>query len=161
MSGNYERIPSCLGNVSAVGVSTGDSNLRAYKIGCTCGSSKQKLLGYWLESQSLPGEMVFVGPLSIECSSCGNRELFFDSERHGYDGENGSSVAMSGTGDPQHWSCPQCECVIVEIEVRMTYNAEPDEGNEERAEDFFSEVGIVCKCSKCNGTFNATSIDCI
>jgi rubredoxin len=119
------------------------------------------LLGYILESQSLPGEMVFVGPLSIECPSCGKRSVFFDSERHGYDGENESSVAMRGSGEPQHWSCPQCESTTVEIEVQMTYNVEPDEENEERAEDFFSEISVACKCRKCDKTFNATSIDCI
>ncbi len=158
---NYERVPSCLGNVSAVGASTGYSNSRIYKIGCNCGSNKQKLLGYLLESQSLPGEVVFVGPLSIECSSCGKRSLFFDSERHGYDGEHDSSVAMSGTGEPQYWICPQCDSAIVEIEVQMMYNVEPDEEDEERAEDFFSEIAVACKCVKCNKTFNATSIDCI
>jgi Zn finger protein HypA/HybF involved in hydrogenase expression len=161
MSANEERVPSCLENVNAVSVSTGDPKLRAYKIGCTCGSSMQQLLGYSLESQSLPGEVVFVGPLSIECLSCGKRSLFFDSERHGHDGENESSVAMSGTGEPQQWSCPQCESSNIEVEVQMTYNVEHEKENEERAEDFFSEIAVACKCRKCKKTFKATSIDCI
>lgn len=161
MSFNSERLPSCLGKINAVGTSTDESNSRVYKIGCTCGSYEQELLGYSLKSQSMPSETIFVGPLSIECPLCGRRTLFFDSERHGYDGEHDSSVAMGGTGEPQHWICPTCLNAIFEIEVCMTYNVEPDEEYIERREDFFSEIAVVCKCTNCYGEFNVTSITCI
>lgn len=161
MSVNRERLPSCLGKVNAVVTSTNESNLRIYKIGCTCGSYEQKLLGYTLESQSMPSKTVFVGPLSIECPLCRKRMLFFDSELHGYDGEHNSGVAMCGTGEPQHWICPTCDNSIFEIEVCMTYNVEPDEEYIVRQEDFFSEIAVFCKCTNCSEKFNVTSITCI
>jgi hypothetical protein len=150
-----------LSGVRIVDSASVDKNNQVFKIGCSCGRNESQLLGYPVESQALPGEDVFAGPLSIQCQACGKRTMFFDSEIHGYDGENDSSAAMSGTGDPLPWSCPSCQGTSVSVEVQLVYNVEPDEEMLDRSQDIFSEISVVCKCGTCGKSSIATSIDCI
>jgi hypothetical protein len=133
----------------------------AFHIGCTCGCFAVYLLGFnkLSEHGKLP---IFVGPLSIECPECGAVTEFFDTRKHGYDGEQGVNTHITGTGKPDRFACASCRSLPMSIYVRFTYSGVDRFRGEMQArpQDFFETLDVVVQCTGCNVAVEVISFEC-
>lgn len=132
-----------------------------FQIGCSCGCFVVFLLGHnkVSEYRKLP---IFVGPLGIECSECEKVSEFFDTRKHGYDGEQGVNTHITGTGRPKRFACPSCRSLPTSLYARFTYQGVERFSGEMkvRPQDFFDTLDIVVQCSGCNVAVEVISFEC-
>jgi hypothetical protein len=69
-----------------------------YHVACRCGADDGRVLGHWLVHPDRPPQKVFVGPLSLECQSCGAVTPVLDTTVHGYDASLHGDYNMKGSG---------------------------------------------------------------
>ena len=134
----------------------------SFIVGCSCGCFLVYLLGYNVMPEN-GHDSVFVGPLGLECPRCGAVAEFFDTRKHGYDGEQGVNTHYVGTGDPSRVACPTCGETPMFVCVNFSYNqgVENFEGEmAKRSQDFFNTLDVVVQCSKCNCSIEVTSFEC-
>jgi hypothetical protein len=134
----------------------------SFAIGCPCGCPAVYLLGYYVTSEGCRNDTIFAGPLSLECPQCGAVSEFFDTRKHGYDGEQGLNTSILGKGKPDRFACPRCGERPVIVCPNFSYQGIEEFLGEmrERREDFFNSLDIVVQCTKCNSLVEATSFEC-
>jgi len=119
-------------------------------------------LGYYVTTEGRREDTVFVGPLSLECLKCGAVSEFFDTRRHGYDGEQGVNTHIVGEGRPDRFACPRCGESPVIACANFSYQGVEDFRGEmrKRTQDFFNTLDVVAQCMKCNALIEVTSFEC-
>jgi predicted RNA-binding Zn-ribbon protein involved in translation (DUF1610 family) len=134
----------------------------SFVIGCSCGCRAAYLLGYYVISYGRHRDTVFVGPLSLECSKCGAICEFFDTRKHGYDGEQGVNTCIIGKGRPDRFACPRCGEKPVIVRANFSYQGVEEFQGEmrERRQDFFNTFDVVAQCTNCNAQVEVTSFEC-
>jgi len=134
----------------------------SFIVGCPCGERAVFLLGYYATNEGRHKDRIFVGPLSIECPLCGVVSEFFDTRKHGWDGEQGVNTHIIGEANPQRFSCPNCGVAPMILCPNFCYEApEEFEGEmRERPQDFFGGFDIVGQCTRCNALVEITSFEC-
>jgi predicted RNA-binding Zn-ribbon protein involved in translation (DUF1610 family) len=134
----------------------------SFVIGCPCSCPAVYLLAYYVTYEGFRKDTGFVGPLSLECPKCGTVSKFFDTRKHGYDGEQGVNTSIVGKGRPGRFACPQCGEVPVIVCVNFSYQGVEEFRGEmrERRQDFFNSLDVVVQCTKCNTLVEVTSFEC-
>jgi hypothetical protein len=92
--------PGCISGLRITSTIQAEDSPEAleYGVACKCGAVSGRVLGHWLEHPDRPPEQVFVGPLSLECQSCGAATPLLDTSIHGYDASLGGDYNMKGSG---------------------------------------------------------------
>ena len=128
----------------------------SFVIGCPCGERAVYLSAYNVKTD------VFVSPLSIECCACGRISEFFDTRKHGYDGEQGVNTHMVGKGNPERFGCPLCGVAPMFLSPNFCYQGIEDLRHDmrERLQDFFSGLDVVGQCTSCNQVVEIASFEC-
>jgi hypothetical protein len=88
--------PSCFGEFNLIpkdGNSKDDQFIYRYVI-CHCDN-------HLLNIYACKNESELLAPILLECPECGHRELVFDPEIHGWDGQNGDNCSMVGESEPE------------------------------------------------------------
>jgi hypothetical protein len=140
-----------------------ESDTASFIIGCSCGHRAVNLLGYYVSSETSRGSVGFVGPLSLECEKCGKLSTFFDSRKHGYDGEQGVNTYIIGEGKSDKFACPRCGPTLLIVCANFTYHGAEDSSElmqKNRTQDFFRGFDVAGQCLKCNGLIEITSFEC-
>jgi hypothetical protein len=153
------RLPS---HLSVYGGLYDSSHIASFLIGCPCGHQSAYLLGYYVNIEPRAEDTIFVGPLSLECPKCRQVTAFFDTRKHGYDGEQGINTHMIGEGNPHRFACPDCGVTPLILCVNFSYQGTEDlKGNmRQRLQDFFEGVDIVGQCTQCTSLIEITSFEC-
>ena len=133
-----------------------------FEVGCPCGSRVLKLSGYYMPTESRSHVHVFVGPLRVECQDCHLVSDFFDTRKHGYDGEQDCNTHMIGEGVADDCACPSCGLKRMIIYANFTYSRGDDLPNwmSERPQDFFDGFNLIGKCTGCYQTCEIASFEC-
>ena len=140
-----------------------DANVTAsFIIGCPCGQRGVFLLGHCETAEDDAQGTIFVGPLGIECPKCGLDCEFFDTRKHGYDGEQGINTHLFGEGRPDRFACPKCGIAPMFVRCNFCYG-NTDYSIEEmrrRPQDFFDGFDVVGQCTNCNHVVEIASFEC-
>jgi hypothetical protein len=107
-------------------------------------------------------DLIFAGPLFLECTHCGAVSEFFDSRRHGYDGEQGCNTHFVGEGQPDRFACTRCGVAPLIVRANFHYDGVEDFNGEmrKRPQDFFDGLDIVGMCTGCGSLVEITSFEC-
>lgn len=134
----------------------------SFIIGCPCGCRSVHLRGYYTTSKDSNSDGGFVGPLSIECTHCSAISEFFDTRKHGYDGEQGVNTYIVGKGKPDSFICLGCRAAKLLICANFSYQAFENFGPEMRKQpqDYFDTLDIVGQCMHCHALIEVTSFEC-
>jgi hypothetical protein len=127
-----------------------------------CLSFGLQFLGYNIVLDERRGDKGLVEPLTIECSNCGSISEFFDTRKHGYDGEQGINTHIIGKGESERFGCPKCGVTPMMICANFHYQEIENLGTEmlKRPEDFFDGIDIVGQCLQCDALIEITSFEC-
>ena len=119
----------------------------SFVIGCPCIVARLSL-GYYVTSEGQRKDTVFVGPLSLECPKCGEVSEFFDTRKHGHDGEQGINTYIIGKGKPNRLPVPAVGKRPVIVCVNFSYQEVERFRSEmrERKQDFFNTLDVVAQC---------------
>jgi phage FluMu protein Com len=140
-----------------------DADTASFVVGCPCGCWVTYLLGYYVTSEgSRRADTGFVGPLCLECPQCRTVSEFFDTRKHGHDGEQGVNTHIIGTGRPNRFACPRCGEVPVIVLANFSYQGVEHFRGEmrERKQDFFNTFDVVVWCPECKVLVEVTSFEC-
>jgi hypothetical protein len=134
----------------------------SFVIGCPCGERAVFLLGYYAETDNHRMDNIFVGPLSIECPKCGVVSEFFDTRKHGYDGEQGVNTHIIGDGNPDRFACPHCGVAPMVLCPNFCYQGVESFRGEmrDRSQDFFGGLDVVGQCTRCNAIVEIAAFEC-
>lgn len=140
----------------------GEPNPASFVIGCPCGNRAVNLLGYYVFIDDRKRTRIFVGPLSLECPKCGVTKEFFDTRKHGWDGEQGVNTHITGEGSPDRFACPRCgiQPMIVAAEFFYSEPYDTPSGGQARSQDFFGGIAVLAQCTCCNSLVEVTSFEC-
>lgn len=128
-----------------------EAETASFVIGCPCGNHAVYLLGYYHTTEGRLPDTIFVGPLSLECPKCGVVSEFFDTRKHGYDGEQGVNTHITGEGKPNKFACPHCGVVPMILNPNFTYGWDVRlPGEMQPVQDFFGSFDIVGQCTRCS-----------
>lgn len=92
--------PSCLKGFRIQEISDVKSNwvtgpeFKCKLVKCQCGNSELKIYASYENGMHL-------APIILECTNCDTKEVIFNPEIHGWDGQNGDDCSMVGTGEPE------------------------------------------------------------
>lgn len=143
--------PRCLANVKAMPVTDPDEDHEAFShfaLSCRCGGNAWRVLGFAPEAQ------LFLCPLSLECSQCGDRAEVFDVEKHGYDAELGNGCySRRAEGLEGEFSCPECQGHTFGATAIVSYQMDEEEIDaemESRKQDLFDTFGLSVACATCD-----------
>ena len=136
---------------------------KIYKLACTCGRSRFRVLGHHLRDDR--GNAIFVSPLALECAECGKVTELIDTNQHGYDAELGhGSPTIRGEGTRTPFACDTCGVRPITAYARFEHLGEElaDSFIEEfpNSEDFFSWFSLVGVCEGCNRMLNVADFEC-
>jgi hypothetical protein len=137
-------------------------NTASFLVSCPCGCPSVYLLGHDVAANARSRDTVYVGPLRLECSVCLLVSEFFDSRKHGYDGEQGVNTHIIGEGEPDRYACPICGVTPMIISANFHYQDFADLATEmrKRAQDFFDGFDVVGQCTQCHSVIEITSCEC-
>jgi Zn finger protein HypA/HybF involved in hydrogenase expression len=142
-----EHQPSSFeGLVSIDTVVIGPSVIRQFA--CECGSQFGKItagggfdLNLWWD------------PLIFACNKCKKEHHFFDSRKHGYEGQLGLGERSASSDVSVTVMCPECASSSLKFSGSFFYNIEIDdleqlvaEENIENASDLYDALSIKCTC---------------
>ena len=132
----------------------------SFLLNCPCGFSSAVLLGYYVSDET--EDVGFVGPLSLDCARCHQITEFFDTRKHGYDGEQGVNTYLIGEGTPDRWACPHCGVISLIVCAKFSYQGVEDFCGEmrQRPQDFFGGFDLLGQCTNCNTVFEITNFEC-
>jgi hypothetical protein len=131
-----------------------------WTIGCNCGGSTGRLLGYSLKdyNKDYVGPECFLSPLAFECNECNKVTEILDTNLHGYhsdvarrSGDDIGSAKLRGEGPRQSFTCTGCKGSLFSITVAFVFwhTDELAEEFEECWEDQFSVFLCECRCVSC------------
>src|SRR5688572_20205948 len=63
----------------------GEKLNKIYALACKCGGERLVVVGHHTTNPDLRDVKIFVSPLSLRCSACGNETPLLDTQLHGYD----------------------------------------------------------------------------
>lgn len=137
-------------------------SMASFAVGCPCGCPTAYLLGYNVIHEDHPSVTVFVGPLRLECSRCGLISEFFDSRKHGYDGEQGVNTHMVGEGEPDRFPCPICGNTPFFICANFHFQPfeEFAQGMQTRPQDYFDTFAVNGQCVRCTSLVEIVTFEC-
>lgn len=136
-----------------------------FLLACSCNSEIGAVLGHPL-SQFNPEYTgsEFVGPLAFRCSNCQKTTELIDTDKHGYDGETGSSVTFRGRGRRRAAKCPKCDSSRITATVHFAYDgAERELQGEDPSipvEDYFGSFSARGSCVECGSEFSIAEFEC-
>lgn len=130
-----------------------------FRVACRCGSKCWRVHGY------PHPEADFVCPITLECVGCGEFQLLFDIDKHGYDAEfEHECGSIRGSGEPTAYRCESCAGSRFRVLPTFSYQIEPiDDLGEEviaRTEDFFDGFGLDVVCERCEVQQCVTGYEC-
>jgi hypothetical protein len=133
-----------------------------FMVGCCCGHRAISLLGYCSPAEMRDRDRGLIGPLSVECSSCGTISDLLDTRKHSYDGEQGVNTYWVGEGNPERFVCPRCEFQRLFLSAGFSYSepAELEAAWSGRAQDFFGGFHVVGQCLRCGAIVEIASFEC-
>lgn len=134
----------------------------SFTIGCPCGNRGVCLLGYWFLADGRAQEPLFVSPFRLLCLDCGLVLEFFDTRKHGYDGEQGVNTYIVGEGEPDMYVCPRCGARTFVLRPIFWYQSINSMGPNmrERFQDYFDTFELVGQCMECKGAVGIASFEC-
>jgi len=136
-----------------------------FRITCSCGSNKFRVLGFPMTSPGYPDLEIFAAPIYLKCDACGKTDRLFDPDHDGYNAEIDSSCGVTGDGGPEEYPCPVCGSRTFEPEASLEYALEDEDmdGHEElaaRPQDFFTWFSLEGTCAKCGQVAEVTDYEC-
>ncbi len=132
-----------------------------FSISCPCGEKFVQLLGYNTKSESDLAEDIFVSPLATQCPSCHQISELLDTQKHGFDGEQGDSCTITGEGQREKYATSCCGQTTLELMPAFYYqNDERAETGEQRPQDFFDCFALYGRCCSCGSWQNITDYEC-
>ena len=140
----------------------------SWKLSCTCGHPSGHIFGYVAAGY----DSHFLGPLTFQCSECGERSRIIDTATHGFSGElRSESPLPCGCGEPEEYTCPSClgksfEVSCVFIIPDATFHIVEDDvvensglGYGEMIENLFDLFSAECFCVACKARSLAASFE--
>ena len=93
-----------------------------FQVSCPCGERSCFLLGHFQDEEGATPANIFVGPMALECSTCGRVSELIDTRQHGYDGEKGCDGNLAGAGQRVRFPCPQCGAAPMALFPGFSYD---------------------------------------
>jgi hypothetical protein len=137
-----------------------------FRLSCSCGSDRHVVFVYPWTNPDDPGQMVILGPITLQCVSCKKKTVLIDTAVHGYDSELGNgSAMMRGDGTPEPVECAACDMnkdyeVFVRFEYPDDLFSEVFREFEGRQQDLFTWFSLVTRCPKCSGMSPVADFEC-
>lgn len=138
-----------------------------FLLACTCGHEQHYVLGYhWRVPDD--GPLLFLSPLALRCAACGKETPLLDTDRHGYDAEQGGIVATArAEGERGEYRCHRCGAQPLTVCVRFEYSDDllderwlSHEEFRDRQQDLFTWFSLVGKCPGCSYLLSVTDFEC-
>jgi hypothetical protein len=149
----HRHPPRCIAGLCPVPLNPPPPELQAtpdaayFAVGCPCGTRAVYPVGY--HTKTMYGQDIFVGPLAVECPSCGRESELIDTRKHGYNGEQGGDCNMNGEGRRGRFPCPRCGAVPMTLMPGFSFEGYYFETKRRRPQDFFGVFWLDCRCSQC------------
>ena len=136
----------------------------AFSLRCRCGHQKAHILGHYVRPEGYD-PVVFVGPLALQCESCGATTELIDTDIHGYDAELGhGSCTVRGQGRRVAFACDICGPAPMDVVVRFEYSGDLSRDAfsvfRGREQDLFSWFTALGRCSGCSHVMTAADFEC-
>jgi hypothetical protein len=138
---------------------------KVYKLACTCGHDRFRVLGHHTKNDR--GDAIFVGPLALQCARCAKVTELIDTARHGYNAELGyAGTTLRGQGARTPYACDRCGVRPMTSYARFEHSALGDVladsflEDHPDSQDFFSWFSFVGTCDRCGRTLNVADFEC-
>ena len=135
-----------------------------FRVRCQCGESTLFVLGHYCRNPDFNNIEVFLSPIVLRCKSCDRTAELIDTDVHGYDGEQGASCTMRGTGEPRDFVCPTCGPQPFKLFARFEYSDDVFDDEWEycrgRESDFFTWFRLRGICARCGQLREIADFEC-
>ena len=152
-----ERQPDNFGALQTTVLATDDVSVTR-ALACQCGSK----VGRVLAGPETPNG--HSDPLTWTCDTCAKSEVFFDSDRDGYDGRLGNGTSYDQATTTAEIECPNCAAKSHKVQCELIYNIDADELDELVESDggghlanLFDGLDVNAECASCQRAFHIGS----
>ena len=136
-------------------------NITVFQLRCVCGAESFHVEGK--DYGPYPG---VTDPISVVCSSCGERRMIFRQVEHGWEGELGEGYDSSFLPD-KTLLCPERSHNVFRLGVSFQYRGNEEEELRQQSlekvkapQDMFGWFTALAHCCSCGASFVATTIEC-
>jgi hypothetical protein len=152
-----ERQPDNFDGFQTTVMAIGDVSVTRLLV-CQCGSKTGRVLA---GGEAPNGHL---DPLTWTCDRCAKSNVFFDSDRDGYDGRLGNGTSYEQATTLIEITCPACATKSHTVQCEMFYNIGAEELDELAESDgaghlanLFDGLDVSAACASCQRSFHIGS----